>query len=1291
MTSSPNAFNDAFLNSRVAQPSGDSGTSGAQRDKDSNPVRSELNGIHVGLFGFPNSGKTSFLYSLKYGGSKEARSRMHAKGQRSWILGPTGVDFARLVGTPGERQIATPAGVFKEAEFCRVTRVWIPGTSIGSSRMIILPEVSGEVARSIVDGETEKYATQAENYLTFLAKCDILMCLVGIDGPTTGSSSSSIRPDSAIKPALEGFERLVAEVLKRRRSATPLAVSILITKVDLLKESGALDDVTLMASQSAIATLARTKERKWLAPMVLSGTGEDEIVRFRVNALMSAPQAQGDLDVQEAITADFLRCHAPSSAKSLSGFCKLPGVSVRFFLSAPYGRHFVGTMGENVMPPPDDLKTRMVYEPLENALERAWAAQSGSRLRRNIGLGVAASLALFLGGPFLLGRFETNFDRAVAERADFKKVQADLDWIEWHPLFAVEQSLFSARREKHSQRLLELRLRMLDGAVAADHDAVADLEDRALELHPDAQLRADRQNQNIPLKVLVANRSQAELLKYLKTGGSPSELGACHLTGHAVHEIRDELKSFLDAPEPKNWNEIAKRVQVVSDALGATGASAAREYSVQCSEEGEVLKHALARAGAFAAVRIARATDLARPTRTAPQTDTFRQNVLLSGDLASGKWLDETSHGELRSRWNEVNKRIEQGSATPGFSESLQSMSPHDWTAHLLEQEAQRSFETWMLKIEQESTKGFLDRTLSLDAQHDGASKYLEGAMGEITALDSHGNTWMVDPIRPDVLSLLEQAAFRSRLLATLQGDKGLDASTRSKLPDAFDRSRKVTADWISTSGGNSNLSVTFERLSSLQQERAEQLLGERISVALKEDRQPAAKEMLDLLTAISDPANESLGVYAALLDITKAASEKTPDLSAYRSALKSLLGMPDQFKLVQATLANRLAAAPALSALLPVTFEALSTSRVSDQDKRDWASSFVGSIGKRLEEIEEESLKTIVVEMNALGLPLKDLLPSLVAEILSRVMENQSEAELKRHSAQVRAVLNGAKQASPTSDHGVTLLRQLLVKVQNFFEGCKTAEDLAADDQGRRPLRFLLMLDEEQVDSLELRSIAAALKRHELIIRDNGLLKVQKAGITQFWLSAEEWDTEDLVRLAKDEPSKFEAWTKHPADLLAEKPARIDKFGKLTKLLGNESDASLGLDNVASAKNLLNIAGLRLPTRLEWESVPQPPETLEFKLSGEGRFKAKGPELKDLGDESGGFIGLRFGVREWVNDSYPLCGDSNLKPQQNGELVLDSRGNPPDIEYDCGVRPALDVTPRELQQALSSSNTTKP
>ena len=471
-------------------------------------IKKQLKGVGIGLVGYPNSGKTSYLYSLKVGAAA------HARGDFKWELVETGPEFAELTGTASDRQIATPEGFFKIGRYCKIRRRLIQQLPIGPVSMLCVPEVSGEIPKAIAGGTVPpSWADTSERYLTYLGFCDVLMCLVGLDGGRDGANTTAMRPDAALASAFNGLERIVGETTRRRKSKSELGVTILVTKVDLLRDHPHLDVVSLPADQSSIAALVTKGKRAWLKETVFGAT--QDRVRFSVNALIGAKEAGGDLDLQEAIAADFLKCHAPRSAKLLAALCKRPGVSVRFYLSAPYGKKFK-IQGADRMPTAEEIRPTMVFEPLVDALERAWAANAGRRLRGRLAAAAVFFLLLLLLGPLWLWKLEHAFDATPASER-WQALDGARSSIESHPLHWMEQGLSGDLRAEHASRLLELRKRMLMSEDAASPKVHA-LEDQILSLLPDAVIE-QKNGRRMYLRDMKSYRDAAWLLNLLDRGG----------------------------------------------------------------------------------------------------------------------------------------------------------------------------------------------------------------------------------------------------------------------------------------------------------------------------------------------------------------------------------------------------------------------------------------------------------------------------------------------------------------------------------------------------------------------------------------------------------------------------------------------------------------------------------------------------------------------------------------------------------------------------------------------------
>jgi hypothetical protein len=501
-------------------------------------------GGRIALIGLPRSGKTSFLYALK------VSSPSHAKGQRRWQLGLRESKFGRLTLQKGEPQESTPTTRFDVANLGRMTRPWIPGLPLGTSVEIDMPEVAGEVIHDIARGDWTK--PTAIRFLDFLGTCETLLLFVGIDGQDTGDLSTlGARLDAHLVAALEKLEYLIAEAVKRRPHRRPIAVSLLFTKADLLRKDPSLERVELLASRSSFAGMVR----RYPAIGDLVKTDGDT-VRFPLVTVLESSAIRGDLDAQEALAADFLKCHAPETAKRVSQMSRSTDVSLRFFLCAPYGRES-RVDGRDVFPGAEDMNPINVFEPLENAVERSWAAAAGARMRRKAMLAAAAILAIILLGPGLLA-YLTSSMRSAIGRED---VTAAMFWrgcIEHHPLFLVEsnvlpavlpESYASAAKRTHVDLLARLQEVAARRSNSMDEESLLELEQSIHALEPNQEIvhRTDG-NAKKPVSVVLGSRGRDEILAWLAKS-PPAAIPSVILGTEDVDRIVRELGSAAKPSE----------------------------------------------------------------------------------------------------------------------------------------------------------------------------------------------------------------------------------------------------------------------------------------------------------------------------------------------------------------------------------------------------------------------------------------------------------------------------------------------------------------------------------------------------------------------------------------------------------------------------------------------------------------------------------------------------------------------------------------------------------------------
>jgi hypothetical protein len=375
--------------------------------------------VSVGFVGIPNSGKTSFIHAIRH--NALAKGRGHGRWDFGLPAANAGEAFEDLEGS---LQPGTTRGHFKVADFCTVRRAMlrIGSFAVGPKRMLVMPEVSGETLEEIAKGtEAMRRESGAERYLSFLSQSDHLICFASLDGESSSASGVvALNPARELANQLDVIVKVLqaADALRDRRSRC--AVSVLITKADMLREREEFDWVVMPRDRSAVGKLAREPRRSELE-QELQGQGSDESqVRFSTFHLMRCPCAEGDIDLQEAIAADFLRYHAPKAAEIMASLQKDQSArrSVRFFLAAPYGRSFTDEEGRQRKPEASELDPVMLFEPLESMLERRWLMHRKDRIRGRV-LKCAALLALtLLLGPILTGGVMNWVRSGIREAAD---------------------------------------------------------------------------------------------------------------------------------------------------------------------------------------------------------------------------------------------------------------------------------------------------------------------------------------------------------------------------------------------------------------------------------------------------------------------------------------------------------------------------------------------------------------------------------------------------------------------------------------------------------------------------------------------------------------------------------------------------------------------------------------------------------------------------------------------------------------------------------------------------------
>lgn len=514
------------------------------------PAPKPARGRSVALLGLPSSGKTSYLYALTH---------TSARGRHRWIIGLHTKEFERLTGDPNERQEGTPVGEFRPARLFEMSRPWLGALGLrrgpGPAREVVIPEIAGETVERYALGRELKEAerTAVGKLKDYLHHSDEVLFLVGIDG---AQGTGRLRPES-VEAAMLGSVKALRTVLKDmqdgRERDEPIFVSLLVTKRDRLRGTP-MDRVRLRSAESALARLARRPGFRWLASEGLLVDGGDEAV-FGVNDVCGHARARHDLGVQEAAAADFLRCHAPRAAADLAELAAQPGISLRLLTIAPYGTPSLDASGAAVFPPVTKITPSLVFESLEDLVERRFRREARTRIAWLTAALPAALLVAVAFGPGWTWHFRGKAQQAIdAERwPDAGRMLARVAVVPW---WRVE--IAAPARAAGDERLIKQVLKGLKGANQNQREQFKPV---VVEL--------ERMQDRVDPAGVDGRRSAgaAELVAYI-SGSREAPDDQIKLDRAAVTQVIAELGTTSERrKEDFQWNEFKGRCEKLKEWL----------------------------------------------------------------------------------------------------------------------------------------------------------------------------------------------------------------------------------------------------------------------------------------------------------------------------------------------------------------------------------------------------------------------------------------------------------------------------------------------------------------------------------------------------------------------------------------------------------------------------------------------------------------------------------------------------------------------------------------------------
>jgi hypothetical protein len=542
-------------------------------------------GEAIAILGLPDSGKTSFLFALKAAPERTAGLR--------WSWPPSSIELARMTGRAGELLPATAAHWFSTSRLLTLHRKWMKGAAsfvpgfLCPTRRITICEVSGENVRDFADGIVppgEARQAVLAKFERYLSVCDEVLFLTALRNSYQSGTLSQDSIETSMKEAVDRLSRIIGSIRESAGArSTPLFVNFLVTKRDALKDIPGLDSVRIPESQSAVARLA---SRNPLATTIYS-RDEDGCVVFSVNR--AGDEAGADLELQEAIAVDFLACHAPKAAGALAGLAAQGGVSLRVLTVNPFGCECKNSAGQNALPAPGQLNSSMVWESLDDVVERSFRWRARVRLRR---AGIAAVVLLALiavlcpGGAYYA---RSSADSAIAAGND-TAARVALGADGWNPWSMLERGVSQAHQRADAQRWN--RLREVVAKHHPDSEELEELDKEVAKRDPDGSLATNAMRmRNLRrmvefVEMRIDDRDLRELTVTLKT---PAHLRLTSAESEdllrAVHLLRG-AGPFLRIKTANDWRQVESRLKTVISWVG-TGKDRDKEALVLYEDQSE--------------------------------------------------------------------------------------------------------------------------------------------------------------------------------------------------------------------------------------------------------------------------------------------------------------------------------------------------------------------------------------------------------------------------------------------------------------------------------------------------------------------------------------------------------------------------------------------------------------------------------------------------------------------------------------------------------------------------------
>jgi hypothetical protein len=1339
-SASPNAPKGTPLNRPASPPSPyvDPGfMASAPADDPIDVVRGE----GLALLGLPGSGKTSFLYYLK------TRRGDGAVGGRPWRMRTLGGEFDQQTGQQEEAQSATRADVFKKAAL----QMWRPILGVipfGPRRKVVIPEIAGETVAAMAragmpDSPAERRAYERLN--AYLQCCDEVVFLASLDGHAGGKGEyagsdarraviDAASVENALVSAVNVLGRIITLMHDSRPRGERIFISLLITKADVLKDAPGLDGVALPERSSEVARLAAGRGRSWITRFLKS---DGSTVSFSMNELCQSVEAFADIDVQEAAAFDFMRAHAPAAAEGLAKLAEQPDISIRFFMGGPYGREYTDARGQAVFPPVNALKQRtMVYEVLEDVVERSFRWRRRMRIRRRGAVAVVAALAFFLTGPALVKIAESSFDSALKSQ-NYDNAEFALRTMNWIPWSRVDRHLSDARRKQYAAERYQLLEQWTDAQPdKIDDDRVVALAQSVVSLDPGGSFgkRAEE---------VLASRSQLAVWNYIQDGAALPELvdlneGASSQLQRVIHDLRRESapwasKDFQDSKPDAAIKFLKDRKERLDEVATRRRQSRIEVPSALAPGFDEQLKMTTE----SVEVRIALLESSRQRGPSQPPVDMAKSlNSLRDATLKAVRCDDEVALRYAEARLVRLGADAsaavpagqEQGKLVP-LKQVVSQLARTDWP---LKQQLDRErlaglVREWIeeqLAVIVDLPVGDKDKPVDRIASQKKLGDALSGMLRERQVFGGGDEAWAVEEPKGGVFwkSMTELQA-RADSIVKLGGSAGLPADLEKELRAAFVGTADGLLDrqvqyWPQAASGTAPVDVPFQRLARAQQELAADLLDDRIATMdLTPSQDPSYKSTIDtarrcneLLRLVGAPLGDRykprVELRSAELAIAEELTRTPPNGPALDTQFRTIAECAAGLRMSPWVLTS-LAKSGAAPGIASSVLSAICAMKDTPDIRRNHAESFIRALD--LTRFEAPQAKGLMAAANAceLGIipvvaeglvPMQDQAMDAADKVLKNKEDLVAQRQLTDAALRIRTWLAASQWADAqgaSHDSGVVMCGRTLTQAYDDMRHGKLVSPA---------LRVLQEIGGGNSPSAELRTVAKAVADHVALAMKWNLKPVffqegTDPRVCKVLLAQEEWTVNDVAKAIVGATGEAKAELQRD-DQFDGLPYQMDGSLKQPPAKQQGQDTSTGLQIVKAqhASHVVRAAGLRLPTKLEWAQALSP--MFELVPAG-GKGDSKKSRLERIFEENGGkeawitdwsaaslrsfgdvtpneeaMVGLGYGVREWLADDTEPAGLSN----QHADAVLaKGRARP----ADTGIRPALDPCPEELLKCV--------